>query len=149
MLSKPDGSLHSGLLYKMLKTHGEPPTPTPPSSGKAKGESKDRLQTRVNLHKKRILDSDIDEVCASKPETMFHMFFHCSFAHDFWAIAGITIPQTCTAPTSMNLLTSMLSKDRASTDSHFYDVGTFGNVRTLGFSEVSSLPLTSDSIVHG
>lgn len=45
--------------------------------------AKDRLPTRVNLHKKNIVDSDRCEICRVSPETAEHLFFHCYLASAF------------------------------------------------------------------
>lgn len=99
----------------MLKIHGAP-TPLSAFIWKSKAPprvcffawlaSKDRLQTQVNLHKKKILDSDTCEVRASEPETMSYMLFHWSFDNTFWIAASVdspeyallTLPWTCMSP---------------------------------------------------
>jgi hypothetical protein len=77
------------------------PHPYPPSTREVKLPQsvffawlayKGRLQTRVNLCKKKILDSDTCVVCKVGPETTSHILFHCSFANALWATTGIAIP---------------------------------------------------------
>jgi hypothetical protein len=46
--------------------------------------SKDRLQTRVNIKKKGIMEDNICEICHATPETTMHILFNCGFATTFW-----------------------------------------------------------------
>ena len=53
--------------------------------------SKDKLESRVNLKKKNVLDDDTCEVYVMAPEMSFHILFQCSFARGFWFVVGVDI----------------------------------------------------------
>lgn len=46
--------------------------------------ARDRLSTKHNLLKKKIVQSDTCSICNSGPETGSHLFFSCTFATSFW-----------------------------------------------------------------
>lgn len=49
-----------------------------------------RLPSRVNLHKKKILPTPTCEICSSAPEDADHIFLHCPLASAFWTLIKIT-----------------------------------------------------------
>lgn len=50
----------------------------------------DRLNTRKNLHKKSILDTDVCPRCSHAVEDREHLFFTCPAARRIWRATGIT-----------------------------------------------------------
>jgi hypothetical protein len=73
----------------------------------------DRIQSKVNLKMKKIVDDSQCEVCDAREETTQHILFECPFARSFWAALGFRLPQDCVhssctsypAPTSCQLST--------------------------------------------
>jgi hypothetical protein len=62
-----------------------------------------RIQCRVNLARKQIVQDTMCEVCGRAPEDTAHIFLHCGFASSFWGALGITIASDCS-----NVLLSLL-----------------------------------------
>lgn len=56
--------------------------------------SKDRLQCKENLLRKKIVDSATCDCCRAEAETTAHVLFHCLFAKQFWNWIGIAPPST-------------------------------------------------------
>jgi len=51
-----------------------------------------RIQCRVNLLRKQIIDSAVCEVCEQEDESADHVIVGCPFAKEFWAKLGIDLP---------------------------------------------------------
>ncbi|CAO2038699.1 unnamed protein product [Urochloa humidicola] len=99
----PDGRLQTSSIYKMLKaSQGE----CSPSAGIVWCNhapprirffawllTSDRIQSRVNLRRKNILDDDTCELCHGCPETLDHIVFHCPTARLFWQTLGFQLDQ--------------------------------------------------------
>jgi hypothetical protein len=62
-----------------------------------------RVQCRVNLARKKIVQDTTCEVCGQAPEDTAHIFLHCGFASSFWGALGVLI-----APDCSNVLLSLL-----------------------------------------
>ncbi|OEL35556.1 hypothetical protein BAE44_0003424 [Dichanthelium oligosanthes] len=52
----------------------------------------DRVQSKVNLHKKTIVPDVTCEICCNNPETANHIMFECSFPYSFWTKLGFQLP---------------------------------------------------------
>jgi hypothetical protein len=56
-----------------------------------------RLQCRVNLHRKGIVEEDVCPICQNAPKSEDHMLRDCSFVAVFWLKLGVdvaSIPDT-------------------------------------------------------
>jgi hypothetical protein len=62
-----------------------------------------RVQCRVNLARKGIVQDTTCEICGQAPEDTAHIFIHCGFASRLWGILGVQI-----APDRSNVLLSLL-----------------------------------------
>lgn len=51
--------------------------------------ARDRLSTKQNLEKKKIVPSAICDICNSEAETASHLCFLCPFATNFWDKIGV------------------------------------------------------------
>ena len=52
----------------------------------------DRVQSKANLHKKKILEDAVCDLCGCTAETTAHMMFGCSVASSFWRAIGVQVP---------------------------------------------------------
>ncbi|WVZ91256.1 hypothetical protein U9M48_037452 [Paspalum notatum var. saurae] len=53
---------------------------------------KERIQCKVNLYTKRIVEDPVCDCCQGGPETTDHVLFRCAFARQFWNWLGIALP---------------------------------------------------------
>ncbi|KAF5442887.1 hypothetical protein F2P56_035499 [Juglans regia] len=68
------------------------------------------LPTRVNLHKRKIIDSPMCPICLIHPETVSHVLWTCKAAQDVWSISSRRIQKSKTEVASFNdLLSNLLS----------------------------------------
>jgi hypothetical protein len=103
---RPDNSLNSGVLYKMLKARGHEDNPRANFVWKSLAPprvqlflwllTQRRIQCRLVLLRKGIVDSGICEICNAADESPEHIIHGCSHGRGVW--------------TSLNLL-SMISVD--------------------------------------
>jgi len=97
-----DGSLQTSTLYKLLKS----------GQGTLDAAAKfiwsrttpprvqffgwllvhDRVQSKENLHKKKIVDDAVCDLCGHDAKTTTHLLFKCPMASSFWRALGIQIP---------------------------------------------------------
>jgi hypothetical protein len=112
-LAAAGGNLHTGGLYRVLR-NGEGMHSTEASfvwQNQAPPRvrffgwlvNNGRVQCRVNLARKRIVEDATCEICGQAPEDTAHIFIHCGFASRFWGVLGVQI-----APGHSNVLLSLL-----------------------------------------
>jgi len=51
-----------------------------------------RVQSKANLHKRKIVDDAVCDLCSASPETATHLIFECPVASTFWRTVGIQVP---------------------------------------------------------
>jgi hypothetical protein len=98
----PLGKFDSGGLYRLLKSKDGNSVPEAKFVWTSRAPprvqffiwllTQGRIQCRVNLVRKRILDSNICEVCDTHPESADHIIAGCPFASTFWAKLGVILP---------------------------------------------------------
>lgn len=103
MFERKMGFLNSSLLYRTSTSSGQK-TPGYRFVWRSHAPPKvkffgwlllhNRLQCRVNLHRKGIVEEDICPICQGAPETEEHMFRDCPFAVDFWTKLGVEAAST-------------------------------------------------------
>ena len=103
----PCGKFDSGSLYRLLKSKDGQPQPAASFIWESRAPrrvqffmyllSQRRIQCRVNLLRKKVLDSAVCEVCSSDVETSEHVVFGCHFAKEFWEKLGFSLPVDCSA----------------------------------------------------
>jgi hypothetical protein len=108
------GNLHTGSLYRVM-CNGEGVhsaeaafvwrNQAPPPRVRFFGwlVNNGRVQCRVNLARKKVVQDTTCEVCGQAPEDTAHIFLHCGFASSFWGTLGVQI-----APDRSNVLLSLL-----------------------------------------
>lgn len=92
------GRLQTKLIYSWLSTGETLPSPLLAFIWQSHAmprfftwlASRDRLQSRVALHK-NILFDDICEDFSNDPKTSSHILFNCDFAREFWVVNSINI----------------------------------------------------------
>ena len=52
----------------------------------------DKIQSRVNLQKRKVLEEATCELCQHQPETSLHLLFWCPAAANFWRRLGFLVP---------------------------------------------------------
>ncbi|WVZ82091.1 hypothetical protein U9M48_029393 [Paspalum notatum var. saurae] len=52
---------------------------------------RDRLSTRVNLHRKHVQPVDTCSRCGTSSESWQHAFFHCPYTAELWSRIGVDI----------------------------------------------------------
>jgi len=57
---------------------------------------RERIQSRENLKRRKVLEDAACEICASADETAAHIMFECEFAKSFWAALHIDLPSLIT-----------------------------------------------------
>ena len=71
-----------------------------------------RVQCRVNLCRKTIVDSSICEVCSLEDETGEHIVFDCPFAQQFWQRLGFQTNQPSLAERMINVQCPQMLKKK-------------------------------------
>jgi len=93
-----DGNLQTSALYALIKSMHNPSGSVTTNFWKSCAPPRvqffawllqnDRIQCKVNLHRRHILGDDTCDLCGTEPETASHLLFHCEFASSFWRSLG-------------------------------------------------------------
>jgi hypothetical protein len=99
-LIKPDGEPDTSAVYKALKLADTAPNGWTKFVWKNKAPprveffawllSQSRIQCKVNLVKKIIVDNETCDICNAGPEDTTRIIFGCTNARQFWNAVGIT-----------------------------------------------------------
>lgn len=99
----PCGKLDSGSLYRLLQSKAAPSLPAAKFIWESRAPPRvqffvwlliqGRVQCRVNLHRKSIVDSLVWEVFNQADETAEHIVLDCPFARAFWLRLGFSPAQ--------------------------------------------------------
>lgn len=100
-LMDADGKLHTPTLYALLRSSPDAQTPGQQLAWQNHAPprvkffawllTRQRIQCRSNLHKRRVVDDATCELCGQEDETANHIVFGCPFAREFWAALGFSI----------------------------------------------------------
>ena len=101
-----DGKLHTSQLYKMLQSAQCAADPVAAFVWRNRAPPRvqffawllvrERIQSRENLKRRKVLEDAACEICASADETAAHIMFECEFAKSFWAALHIDLPSLMT-----------------------------------------------------
>ena len=97
-----DGRLQTSMLYKLLKSNQSQldakakfiwSSSTPPRVQFFGWLLiSDKIQSRVNLQKWKVLEEATCELCQHQPETSLHLLFWCPATANFWRRLGFLVP---------------------------------------------------------
>ncbi|TVU23527.1 hypothetical protein EJB05_25901, partial [Eragrostis curvula] len=87
-----DGKFHSAPVYNLLNAGTDTPCDFADFVWKNRAPPKERIQCRMNLLTKTIVDDDICELCSSAAETSDHIILHCPIAQAFWEALHFDVP---------------------------------------------------------
>ncbi|GJN07696.1 hypothetical protein PR202_ga25548 [Eleusine coracana subsp. coracana] len=111
-LLKPDGTLSTAALYKLVKFvwHNRAP---PKVQFFAWLVVQDRIQCKKHLMTKNIIDNNACDLCATGIEDTHHVLFGCSFARNFWDAVGADLSAaSTTTPWTIEWPASVPAKHR-------------------------------------
>jgi len=97
-----DGKLQTSTLYKLLKSSQGEPDATAKFIWSSSTPPRvqffgwllvhDRVQSKTNLHRRKIVDAVVCDLCGDCPETATHLIFECPVASSFWRTVGVQVP---------------------------------------------------------